>query len=301
MSLANVARRATTLTNHHQNRLSNHLVQPTAKLMSNQPDINAATPTAKPVPRHVAIIMDGNGRWAQAQGLPRSAGHIKGVETVRTITEASAKAGIEYLTLYAFSTENWRRPQAEVDMLMHLMVTEIERQTPHLLANNVRLRVIGDMSRLPEEARRRLMACVERTSVSTGLWLVLAISYSARWEITEAARSLARDAIAGRINPEEIDDEAFEARLSTAGMPDPDLLIRTGGDMRLSNYLLWQMAYGEIVVTDVFWPEFDEKCLHRAIDQFNSRQRRFGLTGEQVTSDSDRDDAPKTAADVQPD
>lgn len=255
--------------------------------MSNHIDTNADTTTAKPVPRHVAIIMDGNGRWAQAQGLPRSAGHIKGVETVRNITEAAAKAGIEYLTLYAFSTENWQRPQAEVDMLMHLMVTEIERQTPHLLANNVRLRVIGDMSRLPDEARSRLMACVERTSVSNGLWLVLAISYSARWEITEAARSLARDAAAGIIKHEDIDDEMFASRLSTAGMPDPDLLIRTGGDMRLSNYLLWQMAYGEIVVTDVFWPDFDATHLQLAIDNFNRRQRRFGLTGEQVTASTD--------------
>lgn len=254
--------------------------------MTNTPEIDKTR-----LPRHVAIIMDGNGRWAQAQGLPRSAGHIKGVETVRNITEAAAKAGIEYLTLYAFSTENWQRPQAEVDMLMHLMVTEIERQTPHLLANNVRLRVIGDMSRLPDEARSRLMACVERTSVSNGLWLVLAISYSARWEITEAARSLARDAAAGIIKHEDIDDEMFASRLSTAGMPDPDLLIRTGGDFRISNYLLWQLAYSELFFTQAYWPDFDKEAFADALLTFQNRQRRFGLTGDQVTSTTDKGNA----------
>lgn len=287
MNLANDARHATMWTEPADNIARKHAMSSATDIQSNQGN----------VPRHIAIIMDGNGRWAQAQELPRSAGHIKGVETVRTITEEAARMNIEYLTLYTFSTENWCRPQDEVDMLMHLMVTEIERQTPHLLANNVRLRVIGDMSRLPQNAAARLMACVERTSVSTGLWLVLAISYSARWEITAAARSLANDVATGKITASDINDDLMASRLSTVGMPDPDLLIRTGGDMRLSNFLLWQMAYGEIVVTDIYWPDFGPVQFREAINIFNSRQRRFGRTGSQVTA-TDHDDKPKNAADV---
>lgn len=233
-------------------------------------------------PRHVAIIMDGNGRWAQARGLDRSEGHVEGVNTVRRITEAASKAGVEYLTLYAFSTENWNRPKQEVDALMHLIVIAIERETPDLIKNNVRLALIGDASRMPDEARLRLERCIEDTSHCNGLTLVLAISYSSRWEIVEACRRIAADAAAGKIKPEQIDGSVFERSLSTAGMPDPDLLIRTGGDMRVSNFLLWQIAYAELYVTPTYWPDFSEADFNYAIDVFAGRERRFGLTGEQI-------------------
>lgn len=234
-------------------------------------------------PRHVAIIMDGNGRWAKARGMDRSLGHAEGVNTVRRITEAASQMGIEYLTLYTFSTENWNRPQAEVDALMHLIVIAIERETPDLIRNNVRLTMIGDSSRLPAEARERLKRCIEQTSHCTGLTLVLALSYSARWELLRAARLFAEDVAAGRARPEDMDsDAALERYLSTAGMPDPDLLIRTGGDHRISNFLLWQIAYSEIYVTDTFWPDFSADDFRRAIENFSSRERRFGLTSEQL-------------------
>ena len=233
-------------------------------------------------PRHVAIIMDGNGRWAQARGLDRSEGHVEGVNTVRRITEAASKAGVEYLTLYAFSTENWNRPKQEVDALMHLIVIAIERETPDLIKNNVRLALIGDAQRMPDEARQRLERCIEDTSHCNGLTLVLAISYSSRWEIVEACRRLASAAAAGKIKPEQIDGSIFESALSTAGMPDPDLLIRTGGDMRVSNFLLWQIAYAELYVTPTYWPDFSEDDFNKAIDVFSGRERRFGLTGEQI-------------------
>lgn len=233
-------------------------------------------------PRHVAIIMDGNGRWAQQRGLDRSEGHAEGVKTVRRITEAASRAGIEYLTLYTFSTENWNRPKAEVDALMHLIVIAIERETPDLIKNNVRLTMIGDMGRMPKEARERLERCMKETSHCTGLTLVLALSYSSRWEIVEACKRLASDAVAGKIDPSEINDSLFSDNLSTAGMPDPDLLIRTGGDMRVSNFLLWQIAYAELFITPTYWPDFSEEDFYAAIDAYTGRQRRFGLTGEQI-------------------
>ena len=234
------------------------------------------------LPQHVAIIMDGNGRWAQARGMERAAGHVEGVTTVRRITEEASRLGIGYLTLYAFSTENWNRPQAEVDALMHLIVTAIERETPDLIKNNVRLRVIGDSSRMPQEALERLQGCVRDTSAGTGLTLVLAISYSSRWEITDATRRIAAEAAAGRLDPALINDETISRNLATAFMPDPDLLIRTGGDMRVSNFLLWQIAYSELYITDIYWPDFSESDFRRAIYDYQRRQRRFGLTGEQV-------------------
>ncbi|MDE7427068.1 MAG: isoprenyl transferase [Muribaculaceae bacterium] len=236
------------------------------------------------VPRHVAIIMDGNGRWAQARGLERSAGHVRGVDTVRLITECASEAGVEYLTLYAFSTENWNRPQAEVDTLMHLIVMAIERETPDLIKNNVRLKVIGDTERMPAEARERLMRCVDETSHDTGLTLVLALSYSARWELTRAMRLMGSDVESGKLDPEGITDATVEKYLATTGMPDPDLLIRTGGDMRVSNFLLWQIAYSEIYVTQKYWPDFSKDDFMDALADFKRRQRRFGLTGEQVSS-----------------
>ena len=234
------------------------------------------------VPAHVAIIMDGNGRWATARGMERSAGHVEGVNTVRQITEAASELGVKYLTLYTFSTENWNRPKEEVDALMDLIVIAIERETPDLIKNNVSLRMIGDMTRMPDTARRRLEQCIADTSHCTGLKLVLALSYSARWDIVSAARSLASDAKAGKLDPVEIDDKTFASRLSTAFMPDPDLLIRTGGDMRVSNYLLWEIAYTELVFTPVYWPDFTKKEFAGAIAEFQRRQRRFGLTGDQI-------------------
>ena len=234
------------------------------------------------LPEHVAIIMDGNGRWAQARGLDRSEGHVEGVATVRRITEAASKAGIGYLTLYTFSTENWNRPKEEVDALMHLIVVAIERETPDLIKNNVRLTMIGNASRMPEFARVRLEKCMADTSHCNGLTLVLAISYSSRWEIVEACRKLAAEAVAGKITPDQIDDATFSASLSTADIPDPDLLILTGGDQRISNFLLWQIAYSEIYITPTYWPDFSEEDFYGALMAYAGRQRRFGLTGEQI-------------------
>lgn len=234
------------------------------------------------VPDHVAVIMDGNGRWAQSRGLDRTAGHVEGVVAVRRVTEAASRLGIKYLTLYTFSTENWNRPKEEVDALMHLIVTAIERETPDLIKNNVRMTVIGDMSRMPELAFKRLSKCVEETSHCTGLTLVLAISYSSRWEIREAVRKIASKAAAGEIDAASVTDEDVASALATSGMPDPDLLIRTGGDFRVSNFLLYQIAYTEIYLTPTYWPDFDDTELKKAVVAYQSRQRRFGLTGEQV-------------------
>jgi len=235
------------------------------------------------LPRHVAVIMDGNCRWATSRGLDRSAGHVEGVKTVRRITEAASETGIEYLTLYTFSTENWNRPKAEVDALMHLIVIAIERETPDLIKNNVRLRMIGDVNRLPAEARERLDRCIADTAACSGLTLTLALSYSSRWEILEACRMFATDVKEGRKSPESMAADAdFEQYLTTASMPDPDLLIRTGGDHRVSNYLLWQIAYAEIYVTDTFWPDFSREDFFTAIANYQNRERRFGLTSAQI-------------------
>lgn len=235
------------------------------------------------LPRHVAIIMDGNGRWAKARGLDRSEGHVEGVNTVRRITEVASELGIGYLTLYTFSTENWNRPKAEVDALMHLIVMAIERETPDLIKNNVRLEMIGDSSRMPSEAYGRLCQCMADTSHCTGLTLILAISYSSRWEIVEATRRFAADVESGKAKSTDMNSaEAFSRYLSTASYPDPDLLIRTGGDHRVSNFLLWQIAYSEIYVTDRFWPDFSREDFINALRNFSGRERRFGLTSEQL-------------------
>lgn len=236
------------------------------------------------LPRHIAIIMDGNGRWAKSQGLERSEGHVKGVTTVRTITEAASRAGIGYLTLYTFSTENWNRPVEEVNTLMHLIVTAIERETPDLIKNNIRLTAIGDLARMPEEALNRLRRCMTDTAACTGMTLVLALSYSSRWELTEVCRKAAELAAEGKLNPEEVNAEFIDNHLTTAGLPDPDLLIRTGGDVRVSNFLLWQIAYSELYFTETFWPDFSTDEFYRAILQYQRRERRFGLTSEQLTS-----------------
>ncbi|MCM1254769.1 MAG: isoprenyl transferase [Duncaniella sp.] len=235
------------------------------------------------IPCHVAVIMDGNGRWAQARGLDRSEGHVEGVNTVRRITEIASEIGVKFLTLYTFSTENWNRPRAEVEALMHLIVIAIERETPDLIKNNVRLNLIGDTSRIPAEAYQRLCQCMSDTSHCTGLTLTLAISYSSRWEIMEACRRFAADVKSGVRNVEDLkSDSAFEAYLTTAGIPDPDLLIRTGGDHRVSNFLLWQIAYSEIYVTDIFWPDFSKDNFLEAIANFQHRERRYGLTSDQI-------------------
>lgn len=235
------------------------------------------------LPQHVAIIMDGNGRWARARGLDRSEGHVEGVNTVRRITEEASEIGIRFLTLYTFSTENWNRPREEVDALMNLIVIAIERETPDLIKNNVRLASIGDLDRMPEFARQRLGKCMADTAHCTGLTLVLALSYSSRWEIVRAVRSLAADVAAGKIAPDDIDENTISGALATAGMPDPDLLIRTGGDMRVSNFLLYQIAYTEIAVTPTFWPDYSRDDFRSHIVEYQSRQRRFGLTGEQIS------------------
>lgn len=238
------------------------------------------------VPQHVAIIMDGNGRWAKARQLDRSEGHVEGVNTVRKITEAASEAGVKYLTLYTFSTENWNRPRQEVDALMNLVVMAIERETADLIKNNVRLTMIGDFSRMPEFAYRRLCRCIDDTAHCTGLTLILAISYSSRWELTEAVREIASLAKDGAINPEDITQDIVAAHLATRDIPDPDLLIRTGGDFRVSNFLLWQIAYSEIYLTPTFWPDFSKEEFIKAITEYQRRERRFGKTSEQLTSDT---------------
>ena len=234
------------------------------------------------IPRHVAVIMDGNGRWAKARNLERSAGHVQGVSTVRLITEIASELNIGYLTLYTFSTENWNRPKEEVDALMHLIVTAIERETPDLIKNNVRLTMIGNTSRMPKFALDRLNKCIEDTSADTGLTLCLALSYSSRWEITDAVKKISLEVATGVLKAEDITDETVSAHLTTARMPDPDLLIRTGGDKRVSNFLLWQIAYSEIYITDKYWPDFSKEDFCRAIVEYQSRERRFGLTSEQL-------------------
>ena len=236
----------------------------------------------KQLPKHVAVIMDGNGRWAKERDLDRSAGHVEGVKSVRMVTEIASDLGIKYLTLYTFSTENWNRPQAEVDALMHLIAIAIERETPDLIKNNVKLRIIGDLTRVPEFALQKLNRCIDATASCTGLTMVLAISYSARWEITAAAKKIAHLVKENKITEEDINEHLFCDSLSTAGMPDPDLLIRTGGDYRISNYLLWQIAYAELYFSQKFWPNFTKEDFCDAVIQFQSRERRFGKTSEQV-------------------
>ena len=237
------------------------------------------------IPRHVAIIMDGNGRWAKQHGQERSFGHENGVDTVRQATEIASEVGVKYLTLYTFSTENWNRPQDEVDALMNLIVVSIEKQTPDLIKNNVRLTTIGDMERMPAFAANRLRKCMEDTGHCTGLVLCLALSYSSRWEIVEACRKLAREAASGALDPAAIDDVMFSSRLATCDMPDPDLLIRTGGDLRVSNYLLWQIADSELYFTSKYWPDFTKEDFVDAIADFQARERRYGKTSEQVNDE----------------
>lgn len=235
-------------------------------------------------PQHIAIIMDGNGRWAKARGLNRSMGHQAGVETVKRITETCAKMGVEYLTLYTFSTENWNRPAEEVAALMSLVLTAMEEEL--FMKNNVRLRIIGDLSRVPNNVCEAILNLQERTQINTGMTMVIALSYSSRWEITDTVQRIAAKVKAGELAAEDITEDVISKHLVTNFMPDPDLLIRTGGECRLSNYLLWQCAYTEFYFCDTYWPDFDDEELQRAIDYFNRKERRFGKTSEQVIEQS---------------
>lgn len=232
------------------------------------------------IPAHVAIIMDGNGRWAKQRGKVRSVGHQAGAETVHIIAEEAARLGVNYLTLYTFSTENWNRPVDEVAALMSLLMDSIEEET--FMKNNIRFRIIGDTKKLPVEVLKRLNQCVEHTSVNTGMCLTLALSYSSKWEITEAMKQIAAKVKKNELAIEEIDDNLISAHLSTNYMPDPDLLIRTGGEVRLSNYLLWQCAYSELYFCETFWPDFHEEEFCKAIYDYQKRERRFGKTSEQI-------------------
>lgn len=241
---------------------------------------NKEQPDMKRIPRHIAIIMDGNGRWAKQRGQARTLGHQAGAETVHVIAEEAAKLGVEFLTLYTFSTENWNRPANEVAALMALLMDSIEEET--FMKNNIRFRIIGDVKKLPADVLNRLEQCVQKTSSNTGMVLVLALSYSARWELTEAARQIAAEVEKGRLTAEEVDDQTVASHLCTNFMPDPDLLIRTGGEIRLSNYLLWQCAYSELYFCDTFWPDFKEEELRKAICDYQKRERRFGKTSEQL-------------------
>ena len=234
------------------------------------------------IPAHVAIIMDGNGRWAKARGLNRSMGHQQGVETVRAITTLASNLGIRFLTLYTFSTENWNRPADEVAALMALILASLEEEI--FMKNNVRMRIIGDLTRVPQHVRDSIERCEERTSHNTGLTMVIALSYSSRWELTEAARRIARRVAEGKLTPDDICENTVADELATTFMPDPDLLIRTGGELRLSNYLLWQCAYSELYFCDTYWPDFDEEAFCKALVDFQNRERRFGKTSEQVES-----------------
>jgi undecaprenyl diphosphate synthase len=235
------------------------------------------------LPAHVAIIMDGNGRWAKQRGLDRIFGHQQGVNAVRELIEAAAELGIRFLTLYAFSTENWGRPDEEISALMGIMVQSLSNETETLLKNNIRLKAIGDMDRLADEVRARLDETIELTSVSTGLTLIIALSYSSRWEIALAARNISNEVKKGSLEPHSITEEYFEKYLTTYGIPDPELLIRTSGELRISNFLLWQVAYTEFYFTEILWPDFGKDDFYNAIIDFQKRERRYGKTSEQVS------------------
>ena len=232
------------------------------------------------IPAHIAIIMDGNGRWAKKRGQVRSMGHQAGAETVHIIAEEAARLGVKYLTLYTFSTENWNRPADEVSALMALLMDSIEEET--FMKNNISFRIIGDTDKLPTDVLKRLNQCIERTSVNTGMCLTLALSYSSKWELTDAVKKIATKVANGTIQVTDINEETIDKHLSTEYMPDPDLMIRTGGEVRMSNYLLWQCAYSELYFCDTFWPDFKEEELHKAICDYQKRERRFGKTSEQI-------------------
>jgi undecaprenyl diphosphate synthase len=237
------------------------------------------------LPKHVAIIMDGNGRWAKERKLPRVAGHRNGVDSVRDIVQACGQLDIPYLTLYAFSTENWKRPRSEVMVLMNLLLEYLRGEFEELNRNNVRLNAIGQLNALPKPVQKQLYKSIEDLSGNTGLTLTLALSYSGRWDILRAVQTLALDVRGGKLSPEDISEELFRTYLTTQSLPDPDLMIRTSGEMRLSNFLLWEMAYSEIFIAPVFWPDFRRDNLYTALRDFLQRERRFGKTSEQLSED----------------
>ncbi len=238
-------------------------------------------------PSHIAIIMDGNGRWAKERGLDRARGHQEGVVAVRKIVEAASQADVKYLTIYAFSTENWNRPDDEVDALMELMVYAIVKETPDLIKQGVRLLTIGDYDRLPAKTKSALDKCIQQTASGTTITLILALSYSSKWEITQAVKSIIHDVQNKQLATDDLNEEILSDYLTTKGIPDPDLLIRTGGEKRISNFLLWQLAYSELYFTDTYWPDFREEHLYKAISDFQCRERRFGKTSEQIEEEQD--------------
>jgi undecaprenyl diphosphate synthase len=244
--------------------------------------VKAAQPVVKQLPRHVAIIMDGNGRWAKSRNLPRPMGHRQGVKAVRRIVEACRQRGIGALTLFAFSSENWRRPKSEVSLLMDLFVRTIKKEVDDLHRNGVRMRFIGDRSAIDPKMRELMAATEQQTAANVGLTLVIAVNYGGRWDLAAAARDLAVRAVAGEIDAQDIDADTLGRVLSIADLPEPDLFIRTGGEQRISNFLLWQLAYTELYFTDLLWPDFDAAALDEALRCFAGRQRRFGQTGDQV-------------------
>ena len=235
------------------------------------------------IPAHIAVIMDGNGRWAKQRGGLRVFGHQSAITAVRDTVEEAAELGVKYLTLYAFSTENWNRPALEVSALMQLLVHTIRQETPTLLKNSVKLQAIGDLATLPKSCQRELAESIELTKAGNRMTLVLALSYSGRWDLTQASRRLAADVAAGRVQPEAVTEATVTSYLATAGMPDPELLIRTSGEQRISNFLLWQLAYTELYITPVLWPDFRRSHLRAALVAYQSRERRFGKTSEQLS------------------
>ncbi len=237
----------------------------------------------KKLPKHVAVIMDGNGRWAKRRGKLRTFGHNHGVRAVRETVESAAEMGIEYLTLYAFSTENWNRPKFEINALMTLLVKTINKETKTLTKNNIRLNAIGDIESLPKSCYRELMEAIELTKDNTRMTLSLALSYSSRWELTEAMKAIAKNVKSGKLDPDEIDESIINRHLCTLSMPDPELLIRTSGEHRISNFLLWQIAYAELFFTDKLWPDFKQEDFEQAIIDYQGRERRFGKISEQIS------------------
>lgn len=240
------------------------------------------------LPRHIAIIMDGNGRWAQEKGEDRLFGHLHGVESVRNIVEGAAEIKLEYLTLYAFSTENWDRPEYEVTGLMELLVDTIRNEVPTLNKNNIKLHVIGDMNMLPQNARQELTEALNETKTNTGLNLIMALSYSSRWELANAVKNIAIDVKNNKILPEQITQDTLQQYLTTSAFPDPELMIRTSGEFRISNFLLYQLAYAELYFTNTRWPDFRKENLYEAIIDFQQRERRFGKTGEQIKNTTNK-------------
>jgi undecaprenyl diphosphate synthase len=250
------------------------------------------------IPNHIAIIMDGNGRWAKSKGLPRVAGHQKGVDSVRALVESCVGLGVKFLTLYTFSTENWKRPKDEVSTLMRLIVKSLRKETKELNDNNIRLTAIGNINSLPLNVQQELQHAMDQTANNTKLVLNLALSYSGRWELVEAIKTINAQVLSGKLKSDDITEEQISNLLTTAGMPDPDLLIRSGGEFRVSNFLLWQIAYSEIFISDVLWPDFRTKHLVFAIKDFQKRERRFGLVSEQL---SDKIKKQKNAHSKNPD